>query len=92
MKEKLLDALAQQHELFDPKPLDVQVDGSHYKALKIQPVEYIHANNIGYCEGSVIKYVSRWKDKGGISDLQKAKHFIDILIQLEEAKHAVSTI
>lgn len=65
-------------------PLDVQVGGSHYKDLKIQPVEYIHANNIGYMEGNVIKYVSRWRAKNGIKDLEKAKHYIELLIQLEQ--------
>jgi len=63
--------------------LDIQVAGSHYKDLAIQPVEYIHANNIGYFEGNVIKYVSRWKAKNGIKDLEKAKHYIELLIELE---------
>lgn len=66
-----------------PDALATQVDGSHYKNLKIQPVEYIHANGIGYFEGNVIKYVTRWKGKGGVADLEKAKHYIDLLIQLE---------
>lgn len=64
-------------------PLDVQVSGSHYKTKPIQPVEYIHANKIGYFEGNVIKYVTRWKDKGGLADLEKARHYIDLLIELE---------
>jgi hypothetical protein len=68
--------------------LDDQVGGDHYKKLKIQPIEYIHANEIGYMEGNVIKYVSRWKEKNGIKDLEKAKHYIDLLIELE-AKNAV---
>jgi hypothetical protein len=63
--------------------LETQVDGSHYKKLKIQPVEYIHANEIGYMEGNVIKYVSRWKEKNGIKDLEKAKHYLELLIELE---------
>jgi hypothetical protein len=63
--------------------LDVQTGGSHYKDLKIQPVEYIHANGLGFCEGSVIKYISRWRAKNGIEDLKKARHFIDLLIELE---------
>lgn len=63
--------------------LSSQVGGSHYKDLPIQPVEYIHANRIGYFEGCVIKYVSRWRAKGGIGDLEKAKHYIDLLIELE---------
>lgn len=63
--------------------LSSQVGGSHYKDLPIQPVQYIHANGIGYFEGCVIKYVSRWRAKGGIADLEKAKHYIDLLIELE---------
>jgi hypothetical protein len=64
-------------------PLDVQVDGDHYKQMKIQPVEFIHANGIPYLEGNVIKYVSRWRCKNGVADLKKAKHYIDLLIELE---------
>ena len=63
--------------------LDVQVAGSHYKDLAIQPVEYIHRNGIGYMEGNAIKYLTRWKSKGGIEDLRKAKHYIDLLIEME---------
>lgn len=63
-----------------------QVGGDHYSKLKIQPVEYIHANGIGFCEGSAIKYLTRWRDKGGIDDLRKARHFIDLLIEMEIAK------
>lgn len=64
-------------------PLDKQVQGNHYKDLKIQPVEYIHANNIPYFEGNVIKYVTRWRSKNGVADLEKAKHYIELLIELE---------
>ena len=64
-------------------PLSKQVDGGHYKDLKIQPIEFIHANNIPFAEGCAIKYLTRWRTKGGIKDLEKAKHFIDLLIELE---------
>lgn len=64
-------------------PLDRQVGGDHYKTMKIQPVEFIHANGIPFIEGCVIKYVSRWRQKGGVADLEKAKHFLDRLISLE---------
>lgn len=64
-------------------PLQSQVGGIHYKGMKIQPIEYIHANGIPFAEGNVIKYVSRWRDKGGIDDLKKARHYIDLLIDLE---------
>lgn len=63
--------------------LDMQVAGNHYKNLKIQPVEYIHTNKIPFIEGCIIKYASRWRDKGGIKDLEKIKHFVDLLIELE---------
>ena len=53
---------------------------------KIQPVEYILANGLGFCEGAVVKYVSRWKDKGGIEDLKKARHFLDLYIEHLEKK------
>ena len=63
--------------------LDTQVGGNHYKNLKIQPIEYIYANDIPYLEGNCIKYLTRWRSKGGIQDLMKAKHYIDLLIELE---------
>lgn len=63
-------------------PLQKQVAGNHYKSLRIQPVEFIHANSIGYFEGNVIKYVTRWKEKNGVTDLEKAKHYIELLIDL----------
>lgn len=69
------------------RALDIQVSGNHYKDLAIQPVEYIYANGIGYFEGNVIKYVSRWRNKNGIKDLEKAKHYIDLLIELEGRKN-----
>jgi hypothetical protein len=50
--------------------------------LPIQPVEYIHANALGYFEGNVIKYVSRWRKKNGMADLEKAKHYLELLIEL----------
>ena len=63
--------------------LNEQVAGDHYRTMAIQPVEYIHRNGIGFIEGCVVKYVSRWRSKGGIEDLRKARHFLDLLIELE---------
>jgi hypothetical protein len=62
---------------------DEQVGGDHYKQLKIQPLEYALENDLGICEHAVIKYVSRWKDKGGVEDLRKARHYIDLMIERE---------
>lgn len=62
---------------------DKQVAGDHYKNKAIQPWDYISSNNMGFLEGSVIKYVSRYKEKNGIQDLEKAKHFLEKLIEVE---------
>lgn len=64
-------------------PLDTQVGGDHYK-LPIQPIQYIHANNLSYIEGCVIKYITRWRSKNGIEDLNKAIHYIELLKELEK--------
>ncbi len=63
------------------RALDIQINGSHYKSLKIQPVEYIMANNLGFFEGNVLKYITRWKTKGGVADLEKARHYLDLHIE-----------
>lgn len=67
----------------EPNALDVQVGGTHYKDCAIQPIEYIHANKLGFAEGNVVKYITRWKAKNGLKDLEKARHYIDLLIELE---------
>jgi len=61
--------------------LNKQVGGSHYKVGAIQPIEYIEENNLGYHEGNVVKYITRWRDKNGIQDLEKAIHYIELLIE-----------
>ena len=63
--------------------LSRQEGWNHYKGYAIQPVEYIHANNLDFFQGSVVKYVTRFSDKNGKEDLLKARHFIDMLIELE---------
>lgn len=63
--------------------LDIQVAGSHYKNKAIQPIEYIAANGLNFCEGSIVKYITRWRDKGGLKDLEKIKHYVDLLIEME---------
>ena len=64
--------------------LDVQVGGGHYKQKRIQPVEYIAANNLNFLEGCIVKRITRWRDKNGIEDLQKIKHEVDLLIEMEK--------
>jgi len=63
---------------------DEQVGGTHYKNKSIQPWDYIAANNIGYFERNIIKYVSRWQSKGGVDDLNKAAHYLKKLIELQK--------
>ena len=60
-----------------------QVGGTHYSDLAIESIDFITANNLGFCEGNVIKYISRWKVKNGIEDLEKARWYIDFLIEVE---------
>ena len=62
---------------------EVQVGGSHYKNFAIQPTEFIHVNNLGFLQGCIIKRICRYKAKDGLKDLQKIKHEIDMLIELE---------
>jgi hypothetical protein len=66
-----------------PKANELQVGGAHYKDKTIQPWDYILHNEIGYMEGNIIKYVSRWREKGGINDLEKAQHYLAKLIEHE---------
>ena len=67
--------------------LDVQVAGGHYKVKAIQPVEYISANGLNFLEGCIVKRITRWRDKQSgdrIDDLNKIKHEIDLLIEMEQ--------
>ena len=69
--------------------LDKQIGGSHYKDMAIQPVEYIHKNGLGFCEGNIVKYITRWKTKNGIEDLKKVIHYAELLIQMENASEDI---
>jgi hypothetical protein len=87
LKKTLLKSHRATHS--DNSAFSDQVSGNHYKSLKIQPLEYCMANDLNACQTHVIKYVSRydkkWKDKKDqIKDLKKAKHIIDMQIELLE--------
>ena len=58
-----------------------QIGGSHYKNMKIQPSEFINKNNLPFAEGNAIKYICRHKLKGERQDLEKAKHYIDMILE-----------
>jgi hypothetical protein len=79
------------HIAFSPAPMppvikanDIQFGGDHYKSKGIEPWDYAVANKLGFLEGSVVKYVTRYKDKNGIEDLKKARHYLDKLIETLE--------
>ena len=65
------------------KILDTQIGGDHYKRHKIQPIDFIYDNEIGFIEGNIIKYLMRHKQKNGLEDLKKALHYLQILIEKE---------
>ena len=67
---------------------DKQVDGEHYQ-IEIQPWDFIEANDLTFIEGNVIKYVCRHRQKNGLRDLEKAKHYLEKLIEIETAKESV---
>ena len=63
--------------------LNVQEGGGHYKVCKIQPIEYITANDLGYIEGNIVKYITRHKDKNGAEDIKKIIHYCELLLELQ---------
>lgn len=63
-----------------------QIGGKHYKGMVIQPMEFNHVNNIPYIDGNIIKYVSTWRFREGLQDLEKALHYLEFLIADEKAK------
>ena len=81
MKKRINDATPEEWDavnrnLEQPK----QVGGSHYN-LTIQPIDYIMKNGLGYCEGNVVKYITRHQDKGGASDIHKAIHYCQFILR-----------
>ena len=66
------------------KPTDKQVGGDHYKNCTIQPVVYIESNKLGFLMGNVVKYVTRYSVNLNVQDLEKAKHYIELQLQLLE--------
>jgi len=62
------------------KVYNKQIGGSHYKDMVIQPSEFINKNKLQFAEGNAIKYICRHAHKGEVQDLEKAKHYIDMII------------
>ncbi len=65
---------------------DTQVGGSHYVTRTIQPWDYIAANKLDFFQGNIVKYVTRFREKGGVDDLKKAQHYLEKLIEIETAR------
>ena len=79
---KTIDEWNWEEENAKRKAQEKQVGGSHYQ-LPIQPIEFIHKNGLNFCQGNIVKYVTRYKDKNGKEDLEKALHYIELLIEME---------
>lgn len=62
-----------------------QVSGEHYKLRTIQPWDFIAANKLDFFQGNIVKYITRWREKGGIDDLRKAMHYLEKYIEVETA-------
>lgn len=89
LQQKMLKVIPMLETISIDAPLEpvsaanaVQVGGGHYQSKAIQPWDYIVSNRLGYLEGNVVKYVSRWQDKGGRQDLEKARHYLDKLLEV----------
>ena len=65
---------------------ETQVGGDHYKAKAVQPWDFIIANGLGFLDGNIVKYVTRFRSKGGVEDLRKAQHYLEKLIEVEAEK------
>jgi hypothetical protein len=65
--------------------LSKQIGGDHYKTMAIQPIDYIISNNLGWCEGNAVKYITRHKLKGQRADIEKAIHYLQILLEKLDA-------
>jgi hypothetical protein len=72
--------------MLETKADDKQISGDHYKQLDPEPWNVIVAWNLGYLDGTALKYIARWRDKGGLDDIRKAIHFLEKFIEVEEAK------
>lgn len=70
------------------KATEKQVGGSHYD-MPHQPIEFITENGLNFIQGNIVKYVSRYKSKNGLEDLEKAKHYAELGLELEGNQHLV---
>jgi len=83
MKKKCCGKYALKGDRATESALDKQVGGSHYKDFKIQPIEFITANNLTFIQASIIKYICRYDKKNGKEDINKIIHYCELLKELE---------
>lgn len=77
-----IGAMAQSMQTMKPtNPKNIQIGGTHYKDMPIQPGEFITKNELGWYEGNAVKYICRHKMKNGKQDLEKAIHYLQLAIQ-----------
>ena len=75
------------------KASDKQVGGDHYRSLPIQPGKYIRANGLGWYEGNIVKYITRYKQKGGKQDIEKVIHYAELILEeLECSQQSPSSV
>lgn len=82
--EPVLEAV----EVVEEEVSQRQVGGKHYTVLPIQPWEVIENNDMGFFDGNALKYIMRFRAKGGVEDLEKARHYLDKLIEMEHGRNA----
>ena len=78
-EEQQAEKFKERHQ--DNNALAKQEGGNHYKNMKIQPIEFITANNLGFIEGNVVKYICRHEAKNGAEDIKKVIHYCELLLQ-----------
>ena len=84
-RDEFMKRWNERNPVVDPmSPLSTQIGGDHYTKLAIQPMQYSMKNGLDPLQHTIIKYVTRFRDKAGIEDLEKAKHCIDMLIEFEK--------
>jgi hypothetical protein len=66
--------------------INKQIGGDHYKDFAIMPIEYITKNKLDFCEGNIVKYISRHKLKGKAEDIRKVIHYAELILKLEYGK------
>ena len=83
MSDGMTEMLDEENEYMrnEKNALAKQVGGNHYASMKIQPVEFIAANNLGFLEGNIVKYVCRHHAKNGAEDIKKAIHYCELLLE-----------